>query len=146
MKNQPLARIWTMSNNLILIKYQLGTAGRYLESSGEVIASSFDDDGLLEELREIAPLATLTIYEDEVSDEASEAECLLNEKIPEIMELIKARFIQLLKCTEVATLENSADELVRSISAFRTITNIYQLLEIKYLKYRVDDTVIVKLG
>lgn len=135
-----------MSNNLTLIKYRLGSNGRHIEESGEVIASSFVSDDLLSELIKIAPLATLNIYEEEGSDEYSDTECLHNEKLSEILSLVKKVFIGLLETERAPNFENNEDEFRNLISEFRSITNLYQLLEIKYLKYKNDDTVIIKLG
>lgn len=135
-----------MSTNLTLIKYQLGTKGRYLEDSGERIESSFISEEDLSELIEVAPLAKLTIYEEDGSDECSEADCLQNEKINEALIFVKSRFIELLSNTDISATENTDAVLIESISKFRSITNLYHLLEIKRAKYQSDDTVVVKLG
>ncbi len=133
-----------MSTNLTLIKYRLGSNGHPLEDSGEVIASSFISAELFSELVEIAPLATLDIYEEEGSDEYSNTECLHNEKIPEILAFVKAKFINLFEEKKSSIFENNDNELDDLISKFRSITNLYQLLEIKNIKYMNDVTAIIK--
>lgn len=135
-----------MSNNLTLIKYQLDIGGRYLEDTGEVIASSFIGEDVLDDLIKVAPLAKLTIYEEVGSDESSEADCLQNEKIPEILDFVKNKFVDFFKKTEVSALEKSDEKLIEAMSTVRSITNLYFLLETKYIKYKSDDTVVVKLG
>lgn len=135
-----------MSTNLSLMKYKLGVQGRYLEDSAERIALSFIGEATLSGLVKVAPLAKLTIYEEDGSDEFSEADCLQNDRVCDAFDFIKSRFVELLKATDVSTIEDSSDELAKSISDFREITNLYYLLEIKCAKYQSDDTVIVKLG
>lgn len=135
-----------MSTNLILMKYQLGINGRYLEDSGERIASSFISEEDLSDLIKVAPLAKLIIYEEDGSDDSSEAECLQNEKIIEALSFVKNKFIDLLKKTETSVIENEDAAMIEALSEFRSITNLHYLLDIKYTKYQSDDTVIVKLG
>ncbi len=136
-----------MSNNLTLIKYQLDdNDGRYLEDTGEVITSSFIDENILHDLIEVAPLAKLIIYEKAGSDEFSEADCLQNEKIPEILNFVEKKFIDLFKKVKINAIENSEDELVNTMSILRLITNLYSLLKTKYTEYKSDNTVVVKLG
>lgn len=135
-----------MSTNFTLIKYQLGTNGRYLEDSGERIASSFISEETLQDLIKVAPLAKLTIYEEDGSDKFSESDCLQNEKIIEVLNFVKNRFIVMIKKTEISAIESNDESFIETISEFRSITNLYYLLETKHAKYQSDDTVIVKLG
>lgn len=135
-----------VSTNLTLIKYQLAADGRYLEESGERIASTFISEEILHDLIEITPLAKLTIYEEEGSDESSEADCLQNEKIFESLNFVKTQFINLISEAKISELESADESLIKSISDFRSITNLYYLLEIKHDKYQSDDSVVVKMG
>jgi hypothetical protein len=135
-----------MSTNLTLIKYQLGVEGRYLEESGECIASSFIDEETLNDLIKVTPLAKLIIYEEEGTDEFSEADCFQNEQIYEALSFINNRIITLIRKTQLSDVENMDEELSKVISEFRSITSLYHLLEIKYEKYQSDETVVVKLG
>ena len=135
-----------MSINLTLIKYDLDSKQRYLEDSGEVIATSFIAEDILQTFREMETLATLDIYEEVGSDKFSETDCLQNEKIPEILVFVKSKFIELFEITKVSITKTQGDELVEAMSIFRSITNLYFLLETKCKKYKSDDTVIIKLG
>ena len=135
-----------MSTNLTLIKYQLGANGRYLEESGERIESSFISEENLSELIKVAPLAKLTIYEEDGSDASSEADCLQNNKIAEALNFVKSRFIDLFNKNKMSTTRGADEFLIESISEFRSITNLFHLLEIKRVKYQSDDSVVVKLG
>lgn len=135
-----------MSTTLTLIKYNLGIDGRYLEDSGERIASSFISEENLNSLIQKVSLAKLTIYEEDGSDKCSEVDCLHNEEIFEALIVIKKIFIGLLKRADEFVVENSDEKLNEALSEFRSLTNIHYLLEIKHTKYQTDDTAIVKLG
>ena len=135
-----------MSTNLMLIKYRLGINGRYLEDSGELIASSFISEENLSALINEAPLAKLTIYEEDGSDEFSEIDCLQNQEIDKALRFARKKFIDLFKKTDLSAIENSDDDSTEALSKFRSISNLYYLLEIKHAKYQSDDTVVVKLG
>jgi len=135
-----------MSNILTLMKYELDSNGRYLEDTGTIIESSFISEDLLKALIERVPPAKLTIFEELGSDESSDAICLQNDKIQEALDFIKNEFILLLKASKISTIENSNERLLEAISALRMITNLYSILEIKFEKYKSDDTVVIKLG
>lgn len=135
-----------MATNLNLIKYDLNMEGRYLEEKGEIITTSFISENVLNDIKEIAPFAVLKIFEEENSDEYSETDCFQNDKIPEIIALIQNKFIELIEQIELLKLQNNQEYIEESISTFRSITNLYYLLEIKFKKYVHDDSVIVKLG
>ena len=133
------------SSHIALIKYQLDSQGHYLEDTSEVIFCSSVSEELFKELTKIAPLASLTIHEEEGTSESSAAQCIQNDKIADVFAFVKNAFMGLLKNTQPSSLE-SDDELTEAIYQFRTITNLYKLFELKYQKYQSDSTVIVQFG
>lgn len=91
-------------------------------------------------------LATLKVFEEANSDEYSELDCILNEDISKVFDMIKNSIISKILNFRDESEKNIRENLELHINEMRMLTNIYELLRKKLFIYGNDNSVIVKIG
>jgi hypothetical protein len=126
-----------MSQAISLIKYNYKNE-KLLEDDLQIIESAFINDELLKIISD--SIGTAKIYEEADSNNFYDIDCIGDVEIN--IKKLEKKFIKLLK--EENTKKNVM--VTDSITAFRILTNIYNIFWLKDNKFSEDHSTIIKLG
>ncbi|KHF15869.1 hypothetical protein ACEWAU_22275 [Vibrio parahaemolyticus] len=152
-----------MSANINLVEYHSGGDGKLYETKTELIGSSYITNSLLEMLKKSFSLVEKEIYETIGENDCYSIECFDDADVEEIIKTLEDIFLSILKSDSEKLLGNSAskvggvlpvlqethinsNELVDSISRFRTLTNVINLFNLKQVQYNNNASVVLKIG
>lgn len=137
-----------MSQNISLIEYSVIADGRLYEDCSAVIETAFISPDLLETIKKNFSFEEKIVYEERDSNESSPTDCIKNEDIANVQELLEREFIRLIESNDTQSLKKltSSASIHEVIEKFRTIANLRHIFWLKTENFSQKANVLIKLG
>jgi hypothetical protein len=137
-----------MSQSLSLVEYKADKDGNLYEDNYQVIESAFITPEVISSIEEQRLLEEKMLLEEPGAAESSVMKCIEDSSLDKVLSILEIEFVKFLTSEAASNTKDIIirDEISSLISNFRTVGNLYHLIQIKKEKFGNHPNVVLKLG
>jgi hypothetical protein len=130
------------------VEYKADKDGNLYEDNYQVIESAFITPEVISSIEEQRLLEEKMLLEEPGAAESSVMKCIEDSSLDKVLSILEIEFVKFLTSEAASNTKDIIirDEISSLISNFRTVGNLYHLIQIKKEKFGNHPNVVLKLG